>query len=74
MLVISLLCLATFFNGAFVAGHFASYTDLAPNFSGTLFGIANTLSGGAMGFVVPTIIALITHVRAMQKKNKFIFV
>ena len=39
-------------------GHFASSVDLAPNFSGTVFGISNTFSGGATGFIVPTVIGM----------------
>ena len=51
-----------FFNGALSSGHFASYLDLAPNFSGTIFGISNTFSGGGTGFIVPLIIGALTQV------------
>jgi hypothetical protein len=57
----TLVCVAFFFNGALSPGHFGSYTDLAPNFSGTIFGISNTFSGGATGFVVPLIIGAMTQ-------------
>ena len=50
-----------FFNGALSSGHFASYLDLAPNFSGTIFGISNTFSGGGTGFIVPLIIGALTQ-------------
>jgi hypothetical protein len=43
---ISLLCLGMFLNGFLASGHFSSFTDLAPNFAGTIFGISNTFSGG----------------------------
>ena len=39
---ITLLCIGMFFNGAISSGHFSSFVDLAPNFAGTLMGIANT--------------------------------
>ena len=32
-----------------------SHVDLAPNFSGTLFGISNTVSGGGMGTIAPLV-------------------
>ena len=51
-----------FFNGALSSGHFASYLDLSPNFSGTIFGVSNTFSGGGTGFVVPLIIGALTQV------------
>ena len=37
----------------------ASHVDLAPNFSGTLFGISNTVSGGGMGSIAPLICFII---------------
>jgi len=51
-----LLVLGMWFNGALSAGHMASHVDLAPNFSGTLFGISNTVSGGGMGSIAPLVI------------------
>ena len=56
-----------FFNGALSSGHFASYLDLAPNFSGTIFGISNTFSGGGTGFIVPLIIGALTQVTYRKK-------
>ena len=50
-----------FFNGAISSGHFSSPVDLSPNYSGTLFGISNTLSGGFMGYTVPVIVGIITQ-------------
>ena len=37
---------------------FSSHVDLAPNFSGTLFGISNTVSGGGMGSIAPLVLSL----------------
>ena len=56
-----LQCIGFFFNGAISCGHFSSYIDLAPNFSGTLFGIGNTFSGGGTGFLAPLVIGAITQ-------------
>ena len=58
---IALQCVGFFFNGALASGHFGTPADLAPNFSGTLFGISNTMSGGATGFIVPTVIGALTQ-------------
>jgi len=49
-----------FFNGSISSGHFASAVDLTPNYAGTVFGLTNTLSGGAMGALVPVVIGQIT--------------
>ena len=42
-----------------------SHFDLSPNFSGTLYGIANTLSN-ICGFVSPTVIGLLTNGNVSQ--------
>ncbi len=39
-----------------------SHMDLAPNFAGTLFGISNTFSGGATGWLAPLFVGLVTQV------------
>jgi hypothetical protein len=62
----TLVCAGFFFNGAMSPGHYGSYTDLAPNFSGTIFGISNTFSGGATGFIVPLIIGVMTQDQCCQ--------
>lgn len=59
--VTALLCMGMFFNGALSSGHFSTPVDLAPNYAGTLFGISNTFSGGGTGFLVPTIIGILTQ-------------
>ncbi|KAG0724551.1 putative inorganic phosphate cotransporter [Chionoecetes opilio] len=45
-LVITCLCIATFNNGAIVNSVLVNYAEIAPNFSGTLLGLAKT--GGAI--------------------------
>ena len=57
---VSLFCIGMFMNGALTSGHFAAPSDLAPNYSGTLMGLSNTLSGGAIGFTVPLFIGELT--------------
>ena len=64
-LAITLQCIGFFFNGAIASGSFCSYIDLSPNFSGTLFGIGNTISGGGVGFLVPLVTGAITQVYSM---------
>ncbi|XP_063903804.1 sialin-like [Zophobas morio] len=59
--VIGLLVLNQGFNGAVVVGHLISPQDLAPNFSGTVYGMMN-LVGMTTGILVPSITgALNTH-------------
>ena len=42
---VTLFCIGMFLNGALTSGHFGAPADLAPNYSGTLMGISNTVSG-----------------------------
>ena len=58
---IMLQCIGFFCNGALASGCLASYIDLSPNFSGTLFGIGNTFAGGGAAFSVPLIVGSITQ-------------
>ncbi len=53
---ITLLVIGMFFNGAISSGHFASPTDLSPNYAATVFGISNTISGSGLGFTVPVMV------------------
>lgn len=57
--IVSLICLALFFNGAVTASITVNHTDIAPNFSGTLFGIANTFCSFG-GFSVPVMVGYMT--------------
>ncbi|GJQ83645.1 hypothetical protein Trydic_g14355 [Trypoxylus dichotomus] len=49
-----------FFNGAVTAGYLANGLDIAPNFSGTIFGMANTLSSLG-GYISTTIVGALTN-------------
>lgn len=60
-LALLLMVTGKLFNGAVSAGHIASAVDLAPNYSGTLFGLTNTLSGGGMGTLAPMLIGYLTR-------------
>ena len=60
--VIIFQCIGFFFNGGVSSGYFSSFVDLAPNFVGTLCGIANTFTGGGVGFIIPLVIGSITQV------------
>jgi len=55
---VSIFTISLFFNGAVTAGYLSNGLDIAPNFSGTIFGMANTLSsiGGWLStFMVATL-------------------
>ncbi|KAJ8979410.1 hypothetical protein NQ317_015842 [Molorchus minor] len=43
-LSVTVFTTSLFFNGAVTAGYLSNALDIAPNFSGTIFGLANTLS------------------------------
>lgn len=47
---VTIFTLQLFLNGAVTAGYLGNGLDIAPNFSGTIFGLANTMSslGGAL--------------------------
>ncbi|XP_023342326.1 uncharacterized transporter slc-17.2 isoform X1 [Eurytemora carolleeae] len=57
--VITLQIVMFFFNGAISSGHFASGVDLTPNYAGTLLGVTNTMSGGAVGSLAPMVVGII---------------
>lgn len=50
LFAVTIFTLALTFNGAVTAGYLGNGLDIAPNFSGTIFGLANTLSscGGSL--------------------------
>ncbi|XP_054162157.1 uncharacterized transporter slc-17.2-like [Oppia nitens] len=56
--VVALLIVALFLYGLFTGGEFAVYGEIAPDFSGTVFGIAGTL-GAIPGFVAPYAVGVI---------------
>lgn len=57
---VTIFTLQLFLNGAVTAGYLGNGLDIAPNFSGTIFGLANTLSsiGGYLStYMVGTLTA-----------------
>ena len=44
-------------------GFFSSFMDIAPNFAGTTFGIANTLGGALFGTTVPIFVGAMIQAR-----------
>lgn len=56
---VALFCIALFFNGAITTSNLVNHTDIAPNFSGTLLGIDNTL-GSVISFIVPVVTGVMT--------------
>ncbi|XP_054160049.1 uncharacterized protein LOC128958258 [Oppia nitens] len=56
--VIALLLLAMFVYGFITGGEYGVIVEYAPDFSGTVFGVANTLAS-ATGFVGPMIVGLL---------------
>ncbi|XP_056638287.1 sialin [Diorhabda sublineata] len=63
---------ALFFNGAVTAGYLSNVLDIAPNFSGTIFGMANTLSSIA-GWVSTKVVAVITETESTFRTWRYIF-
>ncbi|XP_055598838.1 sialin [Uranotaenia lowii] len=57
---VSIFTLALFLNGAVTAGYLGNGLDIAPNFSGTIFGMANTLSSFG-GFVSAYMVGVLTN-------------
>lgn len=49
-----------FLNGAVTAGYLGNGLDIAPNFSGTIFGMANTLSSIG-GFLTTYMVGILTE-------------
>nr|CAI5859761.1 unnamed protein product [Callosobruchus analis] len=59
-LSVTVFTASLFFNGAVTAGYLSNGLDIAPNFSGTIFGIANTLSSFG-GWLSTKIVAVLTE-------------
>lgn len=66
VLAVALLCLSAGFNGAICSGHLANTHDLSPNFSGTIFGITNTLAF-SVSMCVPVIAGAMTSGQTLQE-------
>lgn len=58
------------FNGAVTAGYLGNGLDIAPNFSGTIFGMANTLSSLG-GFLSAYMVGTLTKVDVSLAFNLF---
>lgn len=59
-------------NGAVTAGYLANALDIAPHFSGTIFGLANTLSSIG-GFLSAFMVAALTNENNGFEQWKFVF-
>ncbi|XP_050715464.1 sialin-like isoform X2 [Eriocheir sinensis] len=69
-LTVIFLCLANFTNGAIGSSILVNYTDISPNFSGTLFGIGNTFCSFMM-FLAPVCVgAIIQGQQTMSQWRK----
>ncbi|KAK3876354.1 hypothetical protein Pcinc_018864 [Petrolisthes cinctipes] len=58
VLVVSLMCVALFCNGAVTISTLTNHTDIAPNFAGTTFGIDQTLTS-ILSFIVPVVVGVL---------------
>uniref|UniRef100_U5EX23 Putative permease of the major facilitator superfamily n=1 Tax=Corethrella appendiculata TaxID=1370023 RepID=U5EX23_9DIPT len=57
---VAIFTIALFLNGAVTAGYLGNGLDIAPNFSGTIFGMANTLSSFG-GFLSAYMVGTLTY-------------
>lgn len=57
---VTIFTLALFTHGAVTAGYLGNGLDIAPNFSGTIFGLANTLSSFG-GFLSTWMVGALTY-------------
>lgn len=57
---VTIFTIQLFLNGAVTAGYLGNGLDIAPNFSGTIFGLANTLSSIG-GFVSTFMVGVLTY-------------
>lgn len=64
--------MALTFNGAVTAGYLGNGLDIAPNFSGTIFGLANTLSSFG-GYLSALIVGLLTEKSVTFKSWQYVF-
>lgn len=69
---ITIFTSALFFNGAVTAGYLANGLDIAPNFSGTIFGMANTLSSFG-GYLSTKMVAELTHEKHTFQQWSYVF-
>lgn len=57
---VAIFTMQLFLNGAVTAGYLGNGLDIAPNFSGTIFGMANTLSSLG-GFLSAYMVGVLTN-------------
>lgn len=60
------------FNGSGTAGHMTNTLDIAPNYSGTIYGIANAV-GCISGYISTKAVAMITQQNQTFDQWKYIF-
>ncbi|XP_042874629.1 sialin-like isoform X2 [Penaeus japonicus] len=69
-MTVALFCVSMFCNGSVTASLVVNHTDIAPNFSGTIFGVANTASS-IVAFTVPAVVgALINKQQTLGQWQK----
>lgn len=71
-LSVTVFTASLFFNGAVTAGYLSNGLDIAPNFSGTIFGMANTLSSFG-GWLSTKIVAILTKENSTFDTWKYVF-
>ena len=69
---ITIFTCTLFVSGAVTAGYLANGLDIAPHFSGTIFGLANTLSSLG-GYVSTAIVAALTNKEATFAQWSYVF-
>lgn len=69
---VTIFTCSLFFNGAVTAGYLANGLDIAPNFSGTIFGMANTLSSLG-GWISTFMVATLTHENHTFDQWRYVF-
>lgn len=65
---VALFTLQLFINGGVTAGYLGNGLDIAPNFSGTIFGLANTLSSFG-GFLSAYMVGVLTYENVSNLKS-----
>lgn len=69
---VAIFTVALTINGGVTAGYLGNGLDIAPNFSGTIFGIANTISSFG-GFLSSFMVGSITYQNQTYERWRIIF-
>ncbi|XP_063242977.1 sialin [Bacillus rossius redtenbacheri] len=69
---VTFFTMALTWNGAVTAGYLGNGLDIAPNFSGTIFGMANTLSSIG-GFLSSLMVGSLTHNNQTYEQWRVVF-